>query len=189
MKAHLDGERLRVSGAIRLNVALGELRAIEVRGDALTFHIADERIDLALGAKTAAAWAQAIARPKSLLEKLGIKAGQRVCVLGLADSFAAAIAKVTLVPPLSSLRGSFDAIFCAIDAERDLGRVARCRKHLLPAGALWVVSPKGKGAPVHENLVRAAFSDAGLVDTKVVSFSATHTAVRAVIPVAARVRT
>jgi hypothetical protein len=39
---------------------------------------------------------------------------------------------------------------------------------------------------VPDRVLRAAISDAGLVDTKVVSFSETHTALKAVIPVAKR---
>lgn len=138
VKAHLDGERLRVSGALRLNVPLGELRELAVRDGALSFEVAGERITLELGARAAAAWARDIANPKSLLEKLGVKPGQRSCVLGLASPF---------VDKVTSATGN---------------------------------------APVRENAVRAAILAAGLVDTKVVSFSATHTAAKAVIPVAQR---
>ena len=49
-----------------------------------------------------------------------------------------------------------------------------------------MVSPKGKGALVKDTDVMAAAREAGLVDTKVVSFSDTHTALKLVIPVAKR---
>jgi hypothetical protein len=55
-----------------------------------------------------------------------------------------------------------------------------------PAGGLWVVRRKGSDAPVTEAESMAAGKTAGLVDTKVVAFSETHTAERYVIPVAAR---
>jgi hypothetical protein len=51
---------------------------------------------------------------------------------------------------------------------------------------VWVVSPKGKGIEVRDVDVMAAGRDAGLVDNKVASFSATHTALRLVIPKADR---
>jgi hypothetical protein len=186
VKAHLDGERLRVSGALRLNVPLGELRELAVRDGALSFEVAGERITLELGARAAAAWARDIANPKSLLEKLGVKPGQRSCVLGLASPFVDKVTSATGNAPAVTLRGNFDAIFLAIENEAKLGRIAACASHLVSNGALWIISPKGKGTPVRENAVRAAILAAGLVDTKVVSFSATHTAAKAVIPVAQR---
>ncbi|HEX5141970.1 MAG TPA: DUF3052 family protein, partial [Dehalococcoidia bacterium] len=64
----------------------------------------------------------------------------------------------------------------------DLRRLGALRGAIKPAGALWVVSPKGKGIEVKDVDVMAAAREAGLVDTKVVSFSATHTALKLVIP-------
>jgi hypothetical protein len=58
-------------------------------------------------------------------------------------------------------------------------------RDLKPAGALWVVRPKGR-REITESDVMAAGKAAGLVDVKVVSFSDTHTAEKFVIPVAQR---
>ena len=55
-------------------------------------------------------------------------------------------------------------------------------------GAIWVVSRKGKAATLRDVDVIDAAKDARLVDNKVASFSATHTALRLVIPVALRPR-
>jgi len=57
-----------------------------------------------------------------------------------------------------------------------------------PAGAIWVVSRKGKAATLRDVEVMAAARTAGLVDNKVASFSPTHTSIRLVIPVARRPR-
>ncbi len=187
-KAHLDGDRLRVSGAIRLNVPLAELRRVSVRDGALVFEVAGETVALELGPKAAVAWERAIGQPKSLIEKLGVKPDQRVCVVGLGEAFSADVAAAANRAPSSALRGNFDVIFCAIGDEAELVRVARCKAHLGPSGALWVVAPKGKGSAVRDSALRAALRDAGLVDTKVASFSATHTALKAVIPAAGRAR-
>jgi hypothetical protein len=187
-KAHLDGERLRVRGAIRLDVPLADLRRVLVRDGALVFEVAGETVALELGPKAAVAWERAIAQPKSLLEKLGVKPDQRVCILGLGRAFADDVAAIAHRAPSSALRGNFDMIFCAIESEAELVRIARCKEHLVANGALWAVAPKGKGSPVRENVLRAALLDAGLVDTKVASFSATHTALKAVIPVDERPR-
>ena len=60
-------------------------------------------------------------------------------------------------------------------AARDLERMERLKEALQPAGALWVVRPRGNPA-ITETQVMAAGKAAGLVDVKVVRFSETHTA-------------
>ena len=55
-------------------------------------------------------------------------------------------------------------------------------------GAIWVVSRKGPTRTISDVDVIDAAKDARLVDNKVVAFSATHTAIRLVIPVALRSR-
>ena len=79
----------------------------------------------------------------------------------------------------------FRSIFGA-DAVTDLARLAELRDYLTPAGAIWVVHTKGKAAAFKDVDVFAAAKKAGLVDVKVASFSATHTAEKLVVPVKAR---
>jgi hypothetical protein len=78
-----------------------------------------------------------------------------------------------------------DLVFLAAATRRDLARVVKLKGWLKPAGALWVVYPKGVPA-IRETEVLQAGRAAGLKDTKVVSFSATQTALRFVIPVGER---
>ena len=59
------------------------------------------------------------------------------------------------------------------------------RNAIQPAGAIWVVRPKGQKT-ITEAGTMAAGKRAGLVDVKVVSFSESHTAEKFVIPVASR---
>ena len=55
----------------------------------------------------------------------------------------------------------------------------------MPAGAIWVVWPKGR-KELREDDVRNAAKAQGLVDIKVMSFSETLSALKLVIPVAER---
>ena len=77
-------------------------------------------------------------------------------------------------------------LFYAVDSLDDLSRLGELRGAIQPKGAIWAVSPKGKGAVVKDTDVMEAAREAGLVATKVVSFSETHTALKLVIPVAKR---
>jgi hypothetical protein len=78
-----------------------------------------------------------------------------------------------------------DLVFYNASKTADLARVRRLAGGLKPNGALWVVYPKGV-AEVRELDVLMAGREAGLKDTKVASFSATHTALRFVIPLTGR---
>jgi hypothetical protein len=59
-------------------------------------------------------------------------------------------------------------------------------ERLVPNGAIWVVSHKGRLATIRDLDVMAAAKAAGLVDNKVASFDETRTSLRLVIPVALR---
>ena len=122
-----------------------------------------------------------------LLDKLGVKPGMRVAVIDLADgdfldSLAGRTSDVTLGPPLPGT----DLVFLGADTIEQLMRIAVFRSALVPAGAIWVVSRKGKAAALRDVDVIDAAKSVGLVDNKVVAFSPTHTALRLVIPVALR---
>ena len=130
-----------------------------------------------LGEKQAASWAHAILNPKSRLDKLGVKSGMRVAVLGVADldlvSELAARGTV-VVNDLSQL----DILFYAADSLVELDRLPQLIPFLAAKGALWVVSRKGKAATIKDIEVMAAAKSHGLVDNKVVGFSETLTALR-----------
>ena len=78
-----------------------------------------------------------------------------------------------------------ELIFYGVDHRDGLERLQALSKVISPAGAVWVVRPKGR-PDITEAETMAAGKRAGLVDVKVVSFSETHTAEKFVIPVAKR---
>lgn len=131
----------------------------------------------ALGEKQARSWADAISNPKGRLDKLGVKAGMRVAVLGVADdAFAGELAarRAVLVHDFENL----DLFFYAADSVHELSRIDELIPALGERGALWIVSRKGKTATVKDVEVMAAAKSFGLVDNKVVGFSETLTALR-----------
>src|SRR6185369_7354635 len=90
-------------------------------------------------------WAEKIRSPKSLLDKLGVKAEHRVSVIGIADEeFLAQLA--ARVPALTSgkLAKRSDIVFLGAEASNDLRRIERAVAAIVPDGAIWVVHPKGK---------------------------------------------
>jgi prephenate dehydrogenase len=130
-----------------------------------------------------------------LLDKLGVRPGMRIAIIGaLHDSDAEAAAfRTELADRTSDISDGqpapeTDIVFLAADATGELAALAEIRPRLRPAGAIWVVSRKGKAATLRDVEVMAAAREHGLVDNKVVSFSASRTALRLVIPVALRPR-
>ncbi len=120
---------------------------------------------------------------KPLLDKLGVKPGARVAILGVDDpAFRAQLADrthdITHGDPLPAT----DLVFLAADSLAELGRLGPLQTAIKPDGAIWVVSRKGRAATIRDVDVIGAAIAAGLVDNKVVSFSETHTALRIVIP-------
>ena len=124
-----------------------------------------------------------------LLDKLGIRPGMRVALVDIEDAeihplLAERTSDVTDGWPA----GDTDVVLLGADSLEALGPLEALAARIRPNGAIWVVSRKGKAAKLRDVDVIDAAKDAGLVDNKVASFSATHTALRLVIPVARRPR-
>jgi acyl-CoA synthetase (AMP-forming)/AMP-acid ligase II len=124
---------------------------------------------------------------RPLVDKLGVKPGARVAIVDVPDeALAKLVAERTNDVVYGTPLPGTDLVFLAADSIDELGRLAELRERLRPDGAIWVVSRKGKAATLRDVDVIAAAIAVGLVDVKVVSFSATHTAQRLVIPRALR---
>ncbi len=194
--AHLDSAALAFRGGAKLAVALNTVKSADVEkaGELRVTH-GGGTFSLLLGDRaTAEKWALKIRYPKSLIDKLGLKPESRVAVLGVEDAeFHTQAAARLKSPPITKLPAKpaaagagLDFIFYPADSEAELARLAELKRHLAPTGAIWIVSLKGKAARVKDTDVMRAAKAAGLVDNKVCGFSATHTALKLVIPVAAR---
>jgi hypothetical protein len=130
-----------------------------------------------LGEKQALGWADAILNPKGRMDKIGVKAGMRAAVMGVADPTLSGELAERGAVPVAEL-ADLDLLFYAADSARDLARIEALIPMLGPKGALWVVSPKGKAATLKDVDVMAAAKAHGLVDNKVVAFSDTLTSLR-----------
>ncbi|MFN7972265.1 MAG: YdeI/OmpD-associated family protein [Acidobacteriota bacterium] len=183
--ALLEGSELLFRGAARVRIPLGRAKRVEAAGGVLRIAWDGHEAELHLGA-AAEVWAAAIKNPKGRIEKLGLAAGQRIAIVGDADpAFLSELASRGLAFHTSLHGDSYDRIFSFVASEGDLERIEALRPLLDPAGALWIVRPKG-GKLVTEDQVREAGKRAGMVDIKVVGFSERDTAEKLVIPVARR---
>jgi hypothetical protein len=126
------------------------------------------------------------------LDKLGVRPGARVALLGPIDdadpAFRAELAERTADITRGDPRRDTDVVILSTDSTDELspGRLRALADRLRPNGGIWVVSRKGRTATLRDVEVMACARAADLVDNKVASFSPTHTALRLVIPVARR---
>ena len=122
-----------------------------------------------------------------LLDKLGVRPGARVAMLGITDpAFLSELRTRAAVTGGGTPESGTNLVFLAADDLGALDRLPELRAAIFPAGAIWVVSRKGRAATLRDVEIIAAARAAGLVDNKVVSFSASHTALRLVVPRAER---
>jgi len=181
-KALLETDLLQLRGdSVKLSIPFKAMRNVRAAGAVLRFDSPHGGIALELGS-AAPKWAEKILHPPSRLAKIGVKRDWRVVTLGVGDEdFLAELEHAVAVLSIGRLVKDCDAIFFGATAASQLGRLEVLKKSLKPNGALWVVRPKGR-PEISEAAVMAAGKAAGLVDVKVVSFSATHTAEKFVIP-------
>lgn len=170
---------------LRLKLPFKELTSVEAREGELRLGHSGETLVLELGAQ-AETWARKILNPKGLLDKLGVKPGQRVSVIGAGDSgFLAELRARTDDVIEGEAAPESDAVFVAVEGPDDMRRMTELRGRIKPDGAVWVVFRKGR-KDFNENDVLRLGLESGLVDVKVVRFSETHTASKFVIRKAER---
>jgi hypothetical protein len=121
------------------------------------------------------------------MDKLGIKEGLRVSVLGIDDrQFMRELKMRTSNIVNGSAAANSDIVFLAADSDDDRGQLGAIAGSINQNGAIWVVWPKGRAEFKESNVRRAALAR-HLVDVKVASFSDTLSALKLVIPRAKRV--
>jgi hypothetical protein len=185
-KALLETDHLIFRGTFRLNIPRQSITKLDATNGTLRVTFPDGTASFELG-PTAAKWANKIRNPPSLLDKLGLKPGMRVAVIGIDDAdFLAQVEGRTSDISRKIPKKDTEIIFFGAEAVSDLARLDKLRGYLTSAGAIWVVHTKGKAATFKDTDVFVAAKKAKLVDVKVASFSATHTAEKLVIPVAQR---
>ena len=118
---------------------------------------------------------------RSRLDKLGVKPGARVAIVGVIDpDFLKELGERTSDITHGQPKGPCDLVFMSADTRTDLRRINQVKSWIEPNGALWVVRPKGGRSELRDTDVIQAGLDAGLVDNKIASFSDTHGAMRLV---------
>jgi hypothetical protein len=180
-KALLETTELLFRGGFRLKIPFASIKSAKAVDGELRLQTADGLAVFELGA-AAEKWRDKILHPKSRIEKLGIKPGAKVALLGKFHAdFRDELKLLAGLVTRDKVAADAEAIFFAAESQKELSQVAKIAKSVKGAAELWIVYPKGQ-KNITENDVIAAGRKTGLKDVKVVGFSATHTALKFVIP-------
>jgi hypothetical protein len=185
-KAHLDSDQLLFRGDFRLAIPFKNMKSVTADDRCLTIALEDGAAQFELGAASAK-WAVKILNPPQRLDKLGVKSGMKVLILGVKDTGFHEEVKGREASIFTRPRKDADLVFFGAAKKADLQGLHSLPACLKPAGAIWVIYPKGV-KDITQAEVMAASKNACLVDVKVASFSPTHTALKLMIPVSKRMK-
>jgi Fe2+ transport system protein FeoA len=180
-KALLETNEILFRGEFRLKIPIASIQSVKAVDGELRVQTAQGLAVFELG-DAAEKWREKILHPKSRLEKLGVKPGAAVSLIGTFEAeFLRELREQTLSIAKGKAAAGAEWLFFAADSAKALARVSKLAKAMTGAAALWIVYPKGQ-KQITENDVLASGRKAGLKDVKVVSFSSTHTGLKFVIP-------
>ena len=181
-KALLETDALVFRGAdTRLSIPYKDISSVDATDGVLRVKHAGGSAGFEVGA-AAARWADKIRNPPSRADKLGIKTGHRVLIVGVQDRSLRAEVESRGAEVVARQSANVDLVFYAAEERAALQSLRRLRKNLKSSGAIWVVRPRGSSSITEADVMKTGKA-AGLVDVKVVRFSDTHTAEKFVIPV------
>jgi hypothetical protein len=172
--------------APRVKIPFTKIKSAKSADGNLHLETPDGKISFDLG-PASAKWCEKILHPKTRGEKLGVKSGVSISLLGNFDAeFLEELRHTTSAISQNKISPASELIFLSVSSKAELtSGLVKTTKAMKSATALWIVYPKGQ-KQITENDVLAAGRNAGLKDIKVVGFSSTHTALKFVVPVAKR---
>ena len=183
-KLQLEGTTLLFRGAFRLKMDLKLASKVDSTGGVLRVRLPEGEAHFHIGAN-ASRWKDKILNPPSVLDKLGVKPESMVSLAGVRDPDFLADLRARCATTNNRPKPESDLVLFSVEERQGLNGLAGLVPFLKKNGGVWIVYPKANKA-VTENDVLAAIKLTGLVGTKVCAFSSTHTALKAVIPVARR---
>ena len=184
-KALLEAAEILFRGEERRKIPFSSICGMEAKDGELRLKTDDGLVIFELGER-AEKWREKIANPKSVVEKLGVKPGEPVALFGNLDStFLKKLKEQKSAVSTGKVVDGAGWIFFGADAREKLGEIKKIAGKMKGSAALWVVYPKGQRGITEADVIGAG-RKAGLKDVKVVAFSATHTALKFVIPLERR---
>ncbi len=143
-KALLETSEILFRGEFRLKIPFSTIQSAKVVDGELRLQTAQGAVVFGLG-PAAEKWRDKILHPKSRIEKLGLKPGARVSLLGEFETeFLREVAVLTKSVSREKVAPNSEWVFFAADSKADFAALPKIAKTLQGAAALWIVYPKGQ---------------------------------------------
>ncbi|MEE8171237.1 MAG: hypothetical protein V3T70_11885 [Phycisphaerae bacterium] len=184
--ARLESEHIDFAGTTKFRFRFSEIRNPGQSDGGLTFNFHGNSVRMDIGARTTK-WLESILHPKTLSEKLGVRAGQRVRLLNFEDAELIAefrARKVRVI--LHETSDPVDLIILMVERPSELRQIQRLFEGIQPDGCIWVLMPKTSKTVSHANVL-AVVRQLGLSNTKTISYSDAYAADRIMLSVDKRV--
>lgn len=171
-KLLLEGNEILCRGDIRARIPRSDISRSQIVGEYLILTTPQGPLTATLGAKEAAAWVKALAKPvPTLAEKLGIGVASLAFVVGeIADPVLEPVVAPFRTRTIAQARLAVAELRSGTDLT---GAVAR-----IGALPLWAITVKGRSSPFAEAQMRPLLRAMGYVDTKSCAVSDMMTATR-----------
>lgn len=185
VRGDFGSDRVRLSGGKRGDVPYKGVEVVSTAKGILKVRIDGTLLEFDVGS-TVDRLANKIRSPATRLDKMGLKPGLAVAVVGPQDkAFLDELRKAGIAFRDGRPAAAQDAVVYAVKSIDDLAAIADLAGAVKPDGGLWLVYRKGKKDPAELDVI-AAGRAAGLKDIKIARFSETHTAMKFVLPLADR---
>ncbi|MBI2427865.1 MAG: DUF3052 family protein [Ignavibacteriales bacterium] len=185
-KVLLETNAIIIRGPLKMTIPFSDMKSLASKNGLLSFSVKGKKVAISVGEK-AGKWLEKIKNPKSVLDKLGVTTDSKVSVINFKDeNFLIDIQKKADAVALGKAAKDSDLIFYEANSRKEVEQLSSLKKYLKPNGGIWVLSLKGKLATIKDIEIMKIGKKCGLVDTKVVGFSETHTALKFVIPLSQR---
>ena len=180
-KALLETHEILFRGTFRLKIPFGSITGLQANDGKLVVKFPDGPATFELG-DAAEKWRYKILHPRTLMDKLGVKPGSRVNLDGITDEDF--LKQLDARTPVAA-KSECDIVFFGASTQAALRKLPAMQERIKSNGAIWVIYPKGRKEITEIGVIRAG-REAGLVDVKIASVSATHTGMKMMVPLARR---
>ncbi|MEO7086954.1 MAG: hypothetical protein ABI442_21115 [Gemmatimonadaceae bacterium] len=188
-KVLLETDELIVRGEARVKIPRASIQKVSTRAGVVTITSPTATVSLNLGADAAVVWKKKLEEPpKRLIDKLDVKSGASIWVIGdIDETLIAQLGERSANVCKGRTAKGVDAAFVSIETPEQLERIDRALAAITDAGSVWAIHRKGPTG-VADTTIFAHATSLGLTYVKVARVSESHTAEKLVRPMAARAK-
>jgi hypothetical protein len=169
-KVFLESKELIIRGDLKRKCIIEKISQLKVNQGKLTFTHDGETVAIDLGSG-AEKWLERIQNPRTRVQKLGVKPGMKIALLGEFEAdVPAEIEQAAETVSLRKLDANLDMVLLFVEETKALSQLKQIPKSLAKSGCIWVLFPKGRKDIRHEDVVDHA-KKAGLSESKSMAFS------------------